>query len=169
MLCCTEAYIIFFSLFFYFYYSYFTNTKRIFTMFGVSTSILTPPKSITCKKMKDKIWRRIFIMIRIKVFRSTASSAGAEAGKNVRQEMVAGWRTSRKEIILGSKNITAWVFLDFVELNQFCEGTHLYSSRNRVWSPQIFLLIVLVHFGNGCVYGYVKPMLSLFAPAWSGT
>ena len=139
------------------------------TIFSVSTSILTPPKSIVCEKMKDKIWWRIFFTSWIKVFRSTASSTAAEVGKNVRHEMVTSWRITRKEITLVQKNSAAWVFLDFVELNQFCKGTHRYSSRNRVRSTEVFLLIVLLHFGDRRIDCWVKPMYHLFASfIWFG-
>ena len=48
------------------------------------------------------------------------------------------------------------VYLDFVELNQFCQGTCRYSSRDWARCAQVFLLIVRVLICDGRVNCPVK-------------
>ena len=69
-----------------------------FTICGVSTGVLTFPKSVFSGKVVYQIIRRGDIICSLNVvFRSTGSNTGAQAAKHIRHEFVTGWVITREE------------------------------------------------------------------------
>ena len=69
-----------------------------FTVGGVSTGILTFPKSVFSVKVMYQIWRREGNLVGgVVVWWGTGSNTGAEAAKDIRHELVTG--IARKELL----------------------------------------------------------------------